>query len=59
MGGLLLRILGGGVGPSSLTPDSTSDQKCHYSRPLSDPASEIHTRFQAWPLRNYVIIRLD
>ena len=38
--------LGGGV----------PDPKCHFPRPFLDVASKIHTLFQTWPLRNYVIL---
>ena len=32
-------------------------KKCHFPRPFSDQTSQIHTRFQTWPLAgNYVII---
>ena len=33
-------------------------KKCHFPHPFSDRTSQIHTRFQTWPLlgRNYVII---
>ena len=43
--GELLGILGGSVPPSSSTPD-----------PISDLNKSFYTRFQTWPLRNYVII---
>ena len=31
-------------------------KKCHFFHPFSDLLSKIHTRFQIWPLRHYVII---
>ena len=37
-GGVLLKILDGGVLPISPNPDPTSDQKCHFPHPFSDLA---------------------
>ena len=56
-GEVLLGILGRGVSPGSLNPDPYFRPKCNFPHPFSDQTSEIHTRFQTWPLsRNYVII---
>ena len=55
-GGVLLEILGGGVPHSSPNRDLISKKKFHFSHPFSDLASKILTRFQTWPLRDYVII---
>ena len=38
-GEVLLEILGGGVPPDSLNPNPISHQKCHFSHPFSDLAS--------------------
>ena len=35
-GGVLMRILVGGVLPGSPIPDPISDQKCHFPHPFSD-----------------------
>ena len=44
--------------PGSPNLDPILDKKCIFSYPSSDLASEIHTRFQTWRLRNYFIITL-
>ena len=48
-------ILNGGVLPCSPNPDLILDQKIViFPHPFSDLASKTHTRFQTWPLRNYL-----
>ena len=47
-GGLLLEILGGGVPPSSQTPDPISDQKMSFSTPVFRPGA----RFSKVPIIN-------
>ena len=54
--GVHLGILGGGVPLGYPSRHPFSDQKCHFSHQFSDLVSKIHTRFQTWPQRNYVII---
>ena len=54
--GVHLGILGGGVPPSYPNRHPISAQKCHFSHQFSKLVSKIHTRFQTWPLGNYVII---
>ena len=50
-------LVGYVVPPGSPNSHPISDQKCYFSTPpFPDLASKIHTRFQTWPLRNYVII---
>ena len=45
-GGVPLKFLGGGLPSGSPNPDPISYQKNVI----------LHTRFQTWPLRNYVIV---
>ena len=45
-----------GVLSSSPNPHSISDQKMSFLHPFSELASKSHTRFQTWPLRDYVMI---
>ena len=47
-GGVLLRILGGGVSPGSPNPDPITDQNMSFSHSFSDLAPKIHASFQTW-----------
>ena len=57
-GGVLLGIIGGVCDPVLQILTLFWTKKCIFSYPSSDLASEIHTRFQTWRLRNYFIITL-
>ena len=57
-GGVLLGIIGGVCNPVLQILTLFRTKKCIFSYPSSDLASEIHTRFQTWRLRNYFIITL-